>query len=289
MKGGLRVPKVSRNQSQKIQRAHGRISATFRDYGGLTRLQRLDQNWPGRVLFPSVPGHSYAEAVITNIAGGMVSGDQFDQNFELDSGADVTLTSQSAEKIYRSHGAPCRMTSELTVGPMGCLEWMPQETILFEGAQLHRSTRFNLHENASLLAGEMTVFGRRARGETFHQGKLNDHWEILRNGKLVFSDRTVVGTGYQTSILTQPFAFNEAAAMALMVCQAPDLVIVRDCGRQSMGPNALGGFTIVNGLVIGRFVSDDAARLRDLISKLWTDLRQAMGFSRLDLPRVWKL
>ncbi len=283
------MPKVFRDQSQKIQRAHGRISATFRGDGGLTRLQKLDQNWPGRVFFPSVPNHSYVEAVITNIAAGMVGGDQFDQKFDIDSGADVTLTSQAAEKIYRSHGALCRMTSELTVGSMGCLEWMPQETILFEQAQLHRLTRFSLHEDSFLLAGEMTVFGRRARGETFQQGSLYDHWEILRNGKLVFSDRTVVGTGRQTSILTQPFAFNEAAAMALMVCQAPDLVTVRDCGRQSMGASALGGFTIVNGLVIGRFVNDDAARLRDLISKLWTDLRQAIGFSRLDLPRVWKL
>lgn len=274
---------------EEVQSAQGIVEATFYERGGLTRIQNLYQRWPGRVLFPTVAPHSHSEAVIANTAGGMVGGDRFEQKFAIHSGADVTLTSQAAEKIYRSEQKSCRMMTDIKVGKGACLEWIPQETILFEGARLRRQTRFDLHPDAFLLAGEMTIFGRRARGERFKRGYLYDNWEVQTDDRLIWSDRMVIGATDSTTNLHEPFAFNAAAATALMVCQVPDLIALRDRARELMDENPIGAFTMVNGLVIGRFVSEDAAKLRILLSEIWVKLRVEIGLERAGLPRVWNL
>ena len=274
---------------EETQHVQGMVEATFCERVGLTRIQYLHQRWPGRVLLPTVAPYSHAEAVIANTAGGMVGGDRFEQKFVIHSGADVTLTSQAAEKIYRSENKVCRMMTNIKVGEGAWLEWIPQETILFEGAQLRRQTRFDLHPDAFLLAGEMTIFGRRARGEKFKRGYLYDNWEVQINNRLIWSDRMIIGAIDNATNLHEPFAFNAAAATALMVCQVPDLIAFRDRARELMGENPIGAFTMVNGLVIGRFVSKDAAKLRILLAEIWGKLRGEIGLKRAGLPRVWNL
>ncbi len=272
----------------KARRAQGAAEVAFCGGSGITRLRHLRQTWPCRVLFPSAPRDSRPEAVVVNTAGGMVAGDRLTQIFETRRNAGVTFTTQAAEKIYRSDGAACEVSTQVKTG-RGCrVEWMPQETILFEGSRLCRRTRLCLDPDSVLLAAEITVFGRRARGETFESGCLRDDWEVRIGRKLTWSDRLRIGSGLNGE-LRRPFAFGSAAAVALMVCHAPDPAGIRDRARQLTDGDPQGGFTIVNGLLIGRFVSSDAARLRELIPELWIGLRQPSGLSGGDLPRVWHL
>jgi urease accessory protein len=83
---------------------------------------------------------------------------------------------------------PTTIRLRLELGADAGLAWLPQETILFDGARLDRRLQAAIAPDARLLIAEMTVLGRTAMGETFSAGALIDHWRVRRDGRLVFAE-----------------------------------------------------------------------------------------------------
>ena len=155
---------------------------------GTTRLARLFQKAPLRVLMPRpAPGEPPC-AVLLNTSGGIVGGDALQVEVRLEAGAAAVITSQAAEKAYRSAGADATLDVALDLADGTWLEWLPQETILFDGARLRRRLRVDAAAQARLVAAEMLVFGRRARGERFQRGFLYDRWEVRIGRRLAWAD-----------------------------------------------------------------------------------------------------
>lgn len=281
------MTKLTSNRWQQ-RRATGSAEVVFSGESGVSRLRHLRQNWPCRVLFPASKSSERPEIVLANTSGGMVAGDTIKQTLEAKCKSKVTFTSQAAEKIYRSDGDDCNILTDIKVGNRCQFEWIPQETILFESSRLRRTTRIHLDKNSILMASEMIVFGRRTRGEKFHYGSLHDIWEIYVEDNLLWTDRLCLDSGVNSK-LRGPFAFGNTSSLAMMIFWVPDPVPIRNLGRILLKDNQIGGFTIVNGLVIGRFASNDAAELRELIPQIWIALRKPIGLSGHQMPRVWNL
>ncbi|HSO43134.1 MAG TPA: urease accessory protein UreD, partial [Rhodospirillales bacterium] len=157
---------------------HGIARLSFVRDGQASRLDRLDQRAPLRVLFPRPHDPGTPLAVLVTTSGGLVGGDVLDVAVVTAQGASALVTTQAAEKVYRSEGATCEISVALDAGPGSWLEWLPNETIVFDGARRRRRTVVSLAEDARLLAGEIVVLGRRARGERFTVGLIHDAWEI---------------------------------------------------------------------------------------------------------------
>ncbi|MBY0337237.1 MAG: urease accessory protein UreD, partial [Acetobacteraceae bacterium] len=166
------------------QRADGRLHLVM----GRRGLSRLHHRAPLRALFPDGERHAAPEVALANVAGGLAGGDAVTTEVALEPGARATLTGAAAEKVYRSLGAATRVTARLTLGEGAALEWLPQETILFDGARLDRRMEVALAPGARLLATEMLVFGRVARGERFATGFLRDAWRVRGPGGLIWAD-----------------------------------------------------------------------------------------------------
>jgi urease accessory protein len=149
---------------------------------GTTQLAELFQQAPLRVLRPRVRPGEPPCAVLVNTSGGIVGGDVLRVAARLEAGASAVITSQAAEKAYRSAGRDARFAVDLALAERTWLEWLPQETILFDGARLRRSLRVDLDPGAALLAADMLVFGRPARGETYARGLLRDRIELRVGG-----------------------------------------------------------------------------------------------------------
>ena len=132
---------------------------------------------PLKVFLPRVASGTAAEVVLANSAGGVAGGDRLAVRAAVGEDTDAVVTTQAAEKTYRSNGRTVLLENRMTVGPRGRLAWVPRETILFD-----------LDRDACLLAGEMWVFGRIARGEVLAHGLLHDVWRIRRGGRLVWGD-----------------------------------------------------------------------------------------------------
>ena len=171
---------------------------------GGTRLTDLYQRDPCRVLFPrSEPGEP-PQAVLLTTSGGVTDGDALKMAIEVGPGAAAVATTQAAEKIYRAAkgGGHCTIDVAVRVGEGATLDWLPQETIVFEGARLKRRTVAEVEPGGSLLACEMVVLGRAASGERFTGGLLLDAWSVRRTGRLVWTDtlrvegETPTGAGF---------------------------------------------------------------------------------------------
>jgi urease accessory protein len=259
---------------------------------GVTRLTHLYQRDPLRVLFPAPAAGNPMLAVILTTSGGLVAGDRLDISVRLAAGAAANVTASAAEKIYRSTGATTAIHQTLSLAAGAALEFLPLETILFDGARLSRETTIDLGPRAAFLGGDILVFGRRARGERFATGFLREVWQVRREGRLVWGDALHLEDDI-AEIVDDPACLDGAAAFATLIL-APagrDPRDFLDCARTIQSTGAAdavrSGVTAIADLVVARWLTADAAALRRNYADLARHFRQAaMGWPPL-LPRLW--
>jgi urease accessory protein len=135
------------------QRARAEARASFARVGARTEPERLFETGGLRWRFPrsSTP----CEAAIVNTGGGVAGGDSYSVSLTLSEGAEVEATTPSAERIYRSDGPAAAITTRLVLKPRARLFWLPQETLMFEGARLERPVA----RQAGYIMAETLVFG----------------------------------------------------------------------------------------------------------------------------------
>lgn len=282
---------VATLRSDPVNLSHGAAKITFRHDGRVTRLADLYHHDPLRVVFPNPAPGEPPSAVLVTTSGGLVGGDRLDVDVTLEADAQAMVLGQAAEKIYRSAGTDCRIAVGLRADAGSWLEYLPQETILFEGARMRRNTRIDAAPGARVLAGEMLVFGRVARGETVTGGLVRDAWEIRRDGKLVWADALHMETPL-AEVLAHPAGFDGAIACATVVYMGDDAAERLDFARAALGAEGAdlrGGATVVNGVLIMRWLGRDAFTLRRAFGSFWSAFRQETAGLPAALPRLWHM
>jgi urease accessory protein len=266
----------------------GAARIAFQAAGGRTRLARLEQRAPLRALFPRVPAGELIEAVLVNTGGGVVGGDRLAVEVEAGADAQVRVTSQAAEKIYRSAGPTCALETRLIAGPEAWLEWLPQETILFDGARLRRSLRVEAADGARLLAADMVVFGRRARSESFRDGLFYDRWEVRVGSRLVWADALRLANR-PGAVLSGPFSFAGAGAFATVIYIAPDAEDRVDLARDlAAWPDVRSGATCIGPVLVVRWLARDPAALRAALRRFSVGFRHAVAGLPERIPAIWR-
>ncbi len=249
-----------------------------------------------RVLFPAAEAGDASLAVLLTTSGGLVAGDRVRIAIRLDAGAVAHVTASAAEKIYRSTGATTTIAQDLSVDGAAWLEYLPPETILFDGARLRRHTTIALAPGAGFLGGGILVFGRRARGEGFTHGLLHEEWQVSRDGALCWGDALHLD-GDVAAMMADPACFDRAAACATLILAPPKgsspgdprglVAGARTVQQQSLSPGLRAGVTAVGGLVVARWLGPDGQALRRAFADLACHWREAaMGLPRR-LPRLW--
>jgi len=262
----------------------GAAEIAFAQTDGETRLKHLYQSDPCRVLFPARTRHGLKEAVIVTTSGGVVGGDRLRFAVDAGIGTSATVTTQAAEKIYRSARDDSVIDISVSVRDQALIEWMPQETILFQGARLRRRTIIDLFGSARVIAGEIVVFGRRARDEVFSSGLLHDSWRVCRDDALVWADDLHMD-GDIGATLSDVHAFHFAAAVATVIYGGADAAEKLDFARDAVDGGAV---SCVDDLLVARFIDRDAARLRSNVTRYWAKLRGDVAGLPSALPRVWE-
>ena len=264
----------------------------FSRSGDVTRLTHLYQRDPLRVLFPTPAFGDPPLAVLLTTSGGLVGGDRLDIDIRLAEGAAAQVTASAAEKVYRSIGATTAIRQSLSVAPGATLEFLPLETILFEGARLWRKTTVELGRDAGFLGGDILVFGRRARGERFTKGFLREAWQVRREGNLVWGDAVHLEDDI-AEIIDHPACFGGAAAFATLILapfgRDPRSFLDNARAIQSAGAaeGLRAGVTAIAGLVVARWLAADATALRRAYAGLACHFRQAAMELPPLMPRLW--
>lgn len=265
-------------------RAQGGVRLRFGRVGARTHRLELAESGGYRARFPTT-FDATSEAVLINTGGGMAGGDAMRVDIALDAGADAVVTTQAAEKIYRSQGSDARIETTLALGAGASLAWLPQECILFSGARLARTLSIDMAAQARLIACETTYFGRSAMGETLLRGALHDRWRIRRAGRLVFADDVRLD-GAMAATLDRQAIGAGARAAATIVASGTERLAMRDDIRTLLAGDLAAveaGCGIVAELLVIRLLSPDAQALRRALVIL---LGHLTGRA---LPRTWSI
>ena len=265
-----------------LQRSQGKLHVAVKRSGAETVLRDLHQAGCLKARFPrrTVPG--WMDIVTLNTGGGVAGGDRLDISIAVGTGAQASVATQAAERFYRARAAdrPSQVRTRLTVGSGGALEWLPQETILFDQSALDRSLQVDVAADGRFLGVETLVFGRGAMGEQVRQGALRDLIRVRHAGRLLLHEPIrMAGDLYAT--LQRPAVAAGASVAATMLYLAPDAVTKLEPVRAVIGP-AQAGASVWNGLMVVRLLGTTSAQVRTTMVAVLDVLREARP-----LPRVW--
>jgi urease accessory protein len=258
-----------------LQRSYGRADVVLGPGG---HLQRLHQQGSAKAI-PLVTSGRTSEVTFLNTSGGLTGGDSLALSLAL-AGGRAIATTQTAERAYRSTGPAARVDIRLDIGPGAHLDWLPQETILFDRSHLARRTIVTLAEGASCLMAETLVLGRAAMGESVQSLTLTDWREVRQNGKPLWLDPLRL----TADALHGPATLQGARAIctvALIGAGAGDaLTALRGALDE---PGATAAASALPGRLLLRIMAADLMPLRRQLIRALAVLRQGRP-----LPRVWQ-
>ncbi|MEA2732348.1 MAG: urease accessory protein [Acetobacteraceae bacterium] len=265
-----------------LQRAVGELRVVVKRFGPETVLDELRQVGCLKARFPRRIVSGWMDIVMLNTGGGVAGGDRLDIAIGLGADTQATIAAQAAERFYRALAAdaPSRVRTRLTVQAGASLEWLPQETILFDRCALDRRLEVDIAPDACFLGVETVVFGRAAMGERVRQGWLRDLIRVRRGDQLLLHDAIRLDGEIDASLQRAAIG-GGANVVATVVYVAPDAGDKLNAVRTAMGP-AEAGASVWNGMLIARILGTGSASVRRTVIAALDVLRDARP-----LPRVW--
>lgn len=265
----------------RLERVRGIARVAVHAEDGRTRLRQNYQSGSARVRFPRAVAGEPLEAVLLNTAGGVTGGDRLSYSVSVGDGAHGIATTQTAERVYRRLSDVAAIETHLRVDGAASLDWLPQETILFDRSALTRTLAADVAPTGRLLAIETIVLGRTAMEERATDIALVDSWRVRRGGTLVFAD-TLRLDGDAVAIMSTGATGNGAAAIATLVLVAPEAEAALDKARAALATaGGEGGASAWNGILVARLIAATAQTLRADLVRLIEALRGK------PMPRVW--
>ncbi|MEM8540697.1 MAG: urease accessory protein UreD [Pseudomonadota bacterium] len=270
-----------------MQRSIGEGRLATKASDGKTQILDLYQKSNAKIRIPKSYDQSL-EAVLINTSGGMTGGDQLSWEIEAGKSSHAIITTQACEKIYKSEAGTAYIQSTIKVDENASVEWLPQETILFDEGRLQRSIDIQLANSAHFIGLEAVVLGRQAMGEPARNIKLSDKWRIKRDGKLIHAD-DVKMNGNIEKLISHQSVLDGAASFATLVICLPDAQQSRSelligAMRNAITPNANWSVSGMADKIVARFVAQDMYALRQTLVPVLTAARESR-----DIPKVWRL
>lgn len=218
------------------------------------------------------------EGILINTGGGLAGGDEAHVTIEAGPGAQLVISTQAAERVYRSLGPAAHVHNQLSVADGACLVWAPHETILFEGARLHRELDVELSSGASFIASEICVFGRVAMGEDLKAMALRDRWNIRQAGKLIHAERLSLGP----QLATSSAALARYRAAGTLFAIVPGIERAAEKLRGALP--ASGAVSCWNGKLIARILAVDGYQVKKAMA-----VALSAVLAGKPLPKAWAL
>lgn len=292
---GLRDVQDPDSKKVALQRTFGHGRIAVKQSAGRTRIDQLYQEGAARIRVPDRSHVAGLEAVIINTAGGVTSDD--DLKWQAHAGEDthLTVTTQACEKVYKADTTPANVAVDLRLCKNAQLSWLPQETILFDKAQLSRTITANLEGDAKLLLVEPIIFGRRAMQETMQTGLWHDSWRIFHQGTLVHAENVRLGGNIAShlSSLAGLDGHTALATLALIGSHAEGkLEVARACLENVSDVRGGASHWTVGGIgkLIIRMAAPDGYTLRKALMPLINQLACSTGdMASVAVPKIWSL
>jgi urease accessory protein len=236
-------------------------------------------------LYPE--GEAVCHAVVAHPPGGIAGGGELELTVRAGPGARALLTTPGAGKWYRTAGPWARQRIALDADAGAVLEWLPQETIVFESAAAELEADIRLAADARYIGWEIIRLGRTASGERFTRGQLRTRTSIRRDGRLAWLERARLAGG--SDLLDSPLGLAVEPVFGTMLAAAPriDAGLVAACREAHPGAGS-GAVTCLPGVLVARYLGASSAAARSYFEALWRIVRPALAGRDAVEPGIWQ-
>lgn len=240
-----------------------------------------------KALYPEGP--EVCQVIVLHPPSGIAGGDQLAIAAEVEAHACAQLTTPGAGKWYRSGGAEATQAIDFSVGAGARLEWLPQETIVFDGAVGRLTNRVRIAADSRYLGWEVLCLGRRAAGERFARGRLALHTRIDRDESPLWIERGEIGGDDPLLASVAGWAGASVSGTLLATLHPGDDVaaLLAACRAIAPADGAEHALTALPGVLVARYLGDHNEAARLWFVALWQVLRPALLGRPAVLPRIW--
>ena len=270
---------------------HAELHLGFVRHGERTVLRENRHRGPLRVqkaLYPE--GAAVCQAIVLHPPSGIAGGDHLAISAEVGAGAHAQLATPGAGKWYRSCGAEASQCIAFTVAEGATLEWLPQETIVFDGARARMETRVSLAANSRYIGWEILCLGRAAAGERFENGRFELFFRVDRESRPIWLERG--GFDGNDAMLSSPAGWAGATVCGTLLCAFPELpqqaaALLEACRKIIPADGANHGLSALPGILVARYLGNSSEAARLWFAELWAILRPACCGRPAVTPRIW--
>ncbi len=236
-----------------------------------------------KALYPE--GDAVCHNIIVHPPAGILGGDSLEIDARVGAQAHTLLTTPGAAKWYRSAGARAQQKNVFVVAQGACLKWLPQETIVYDGALARLQTEVRLDAGARYIGWEVLCLGR-GTGERFEHGQCQSSVTVLRDDKPLWLERGAIEAG--GLLMTSPAGLNGKTVCGTLIAVAEnvadvDLVVCRAVEAKS-GETAV---TRLPGVMVARYLGDSSEAARQYFVAIWQRLRPVVAGRAAVMPRIW--
>lgn len=260
----------------------------FAPNAGKTRLMRRRHLGPLVVQKPFHPEKDgTCHVYLLHPPGGVAGGDQLDLRFHLGADARVVLTTPGATKFYRSEHARSTQATTVDIGANAVCEYLPQETIVFDGADASIDTRVTLEAGATYVGWDIICLGRPAANERFATGTLRQRIEIVRDGKPIWFERLRIPRG--SAIQDAPYVLAGQPTWGTMIYAGPTAEDAAERVRDAVGSRGDRVFSVsqLEQGVVCRYLGPRVSEAKSLFVRAWDALRTSCQGKPASTPRIW--
>lgn len=284
-----------KNTFENAQYWYANLELSFKADHKRTILHRRKHFGPVRVqkmLWPEKTG--VCHAIIVHPPAGIAGGDHLSFQIDAEQYAHAVVTTPGAGKWYKSNGKPAFQHIHIHVKNHAILEWLPQETMLFNGANANSETIVHLDQTASFIGWDLLVLGRQAQQEKFEQGRYQNHFKLYRNQTLLVADSlNFVGNDRW---LSSCLGMNSCAVMGSFWAVPPEkfranmhldqqLDLIRELIMRMNTPVTL---TILGDVICARYLGQDVRQCHDAFAAIRAKLRRYWFDLDEEFPRIWR-
>jgi urease accessory protein len=254
----------------------------------VSRLVARRHRGPLVVQRPFYPEGDPCHLYLVHPPGGVVGADELRIGVEVERGAHAVITTPAATKFYRCDGTTSSQTQRLDACG-ATLEWLPQESIFYRGADTRTATRVHLDAESRFIGWEIACLGLPARGERFDAGSLKLDLEIWK-GKAgsdpvpAFIDRLRLTGKSPARAARWGLAGREAVGTLLATPATREHL---DAIRELVADLPLAAVSLVDGILVLRALGAQAEPVRNLFVGAWTRLRPGVIGRDAVPPRIW--
>lgn len=261
------------------------LSLSLEPRPGKTVVAQRRQRGPLAIQRPFYPEGDLCHLYLLHPPGGVVGGDQLQIEANVMKNAAALVTTPGATKFYRSNGLLARQTQILRVAKNATLEWVPQENIFFPGAHCQLATEIHLEANAGFMGWEVQCLGRPANDERFNPGFGDFRLRLQRDNRPILIERFTVGAENPLEALS---GLRGNPVLGTMIATGVDKVLLESLQTQfSSLPKAETGFTLLEDILVCRYLGHSTEQARKLFAAVWEKTRPHCIQRQACTPRIW--